>query len=73
MPAPAIAGPGAGCGPIVRVMTLWLLACAFLLMCGCLAATWRRANRTWMAAVACVSLTLLIYVLLSDVPIGVSL
>ena len=54
-------------------MTLWLLALAFLLMCGCLAATFRRVNRTWIAAVGCVALTMLIYVLLSDVPIGVSL
>ncbi len=54
-------------------MTLWLLACAFLLMSGCLAATWRGVSRTWIAAVVCVFLTLLIYVLLSDVEIGVSL
>ncbi|MFM9033000.1 MAG: hypothetical protein ACKOQ4_01690 [Mycobacterium sp.] len=54
-------------------MTLWLLALAFLLMCGCLAAALRRVGRTWIAAVVCVALTLLIYVLLSDVGIGVSL
>lgn len=54
-------------------MTLWLLALAFLLMCGCLAAAVRQMLWTWIAAVVCVSLTLLIYVLLSDVPIGVSL
>lgn len=55
------------------VMTLWLLALAFLLMSACLAAALRRVSWTWIAAVACVSLTLLIYVLLSDVEIGVSL
>lgn len=54
-------------------MTLWMLALAFLLMCGCLAATFRRSNGTWIVAVVCVALTLLIYVLLSDVAIGVSL
>ena len=54
-------------------MTLWLLALAFLLMCGCLVAALRRARWTPVAAVVCVALTLLIYVLLSDVPIGVSL
>lgn len=54
-------------------MTLWLLALAFLLMCGCLAAALRQSSRTWIAALVTVALTLLIYVLLSDVPIGVSL
>ena len=52
-------------------MTLWLLALSFLLMSGCLGAAVRRVGRTWIAAVVCVSLTLLIYVLLSDVSIGV--
>lgn len=54
-------------------MTLWLTALAFLLMSTCLAATLRRASWTWIAALGCVSLTLLIYILLSDVAIGVSL
>lgn len=54
-------------------MTLWLLALAFLLMCGCLAATWRGVSRAWIGAVVVVALTVLIYVLLSDVAIGVSL
>lgn len=54
-------------------MTLWLLALSFLLMSGCLVAALRRVGRTWIAAVLCVSLTLLIYILLSDVAIGVSL
>jgi lipopolysaccharide export LptBFGC system permease protein LptF len=54
-------------------MTLWLLALAFLLMCGCLAATLQRVSRAWIVAVVCVILTLVIYVLLSDVAIGVSL
>ena len=54
-------------------MTLWLLALAFLLICGCLVAAYRRMRAAWIAAVVCVALTLLIDVLLSDVPIGVSL
>ncbi len=54
-------------------MTLWLTAVGFLLMCACLAATILRAGWTWIAALACVLLTLVIYVLLSDVAIGVSL
>lgn len=54
-------------------MTLWLTAAAFILMSACLAATILRANWTWIAAVVCVSLTILIYILLSDVAIGVSL
>lgn len=54
-------------------MTLWLTACAFLLMSGCLGATMLRKTWTWIPAVGCVSLTILIYILLSDVAIGVSL
>ncbi|MCB0925489.1 MAG: hypothetical protein KDB50_13250 [Mycobacterium sp.] len=54
-------------------MTLWLLAVAFLLMSGCLVGALRQVGRTWIAAVVCVWLTVLIYVLLSDVAIGVSL
>jgi len=56
-----------------EAVTLWLLTIAFLLMSGCLAAALRRVGGTWIAAVCCVALTLLIYVLLSDVAIGVSL
>jgi len=54
-------------------MTLWLLAVAFLLMSGSLIAALRRASGTWIAGLGCVALTVLIYVLLSDVAIGVSL
>ncbi len=62
-----------GAGVESPPMTLWMLALAFLLLCGCLVATFRRSNWTWIGAVGCVALTLLIYVLLSDVAIGVSL
>ena len=54
-------------------VTLWLTALAFALVGTCLLAVILRQSWTWIAAVACVFLTLLIYVLLSDVPIGVSL
>ncbi|MGD9620216.1 MAG: hypothetical protein AB7G47_09020 [Mycolicibacterium sp.] len=42
-------------------------------MTACLAATLLRASWTWVPAAACVALTILIYILLSDVAIGVSL
>lgn len=54
-------------------MTLWLLALAFAIMTGCLIAALLRKSWTPVPAVVCVLLTLLIYVLLSDVAIGVSL
>lgn len=54
-------------------MTLWLTALAFVLMSACLTAAILRKSWTWIPAVGCVALTLLIYVLLSDVAIGVSL